>query len=345
MPKLLGGVVQYYDWGDKRTIPELLGVEPDSRPWAELWFGTHQRGPSTFQIDGSTRELSSFTGDLSFLVKVIAAATPLSLQTHPTTEQALVGFDRENASGMTPTDPDRIYPDSSAKPEFICAISSFEALCGFQTVEESLRNCEQHDWGELADHLLQDGLAQSVRWALSTTDHVLPENIPDWAQRLATLYPGSGGVVVALLMNHVHLSPGEALFLDAGNVHAYLHGTAVEVMSSSDNVVRAAFTKKHVDVNEFLEIANLSPTPPSNCHPTLIDTGCWQYAIPTDAFGVQRIEVADKYLVTATHDTEILLCIDGHAGFLSSGQAGVLRMGEALQLSGPSKLFRTWGPE
>lgn len=345
MPKFLGGVVQFYDWGDKRTIPELLGVKPDSRPWAELWFGTHPRGPSTVQIDDKTLELSSYTGELSFLVKVIAAATPLSLQTHPTLEQALHGFDSENRSGMTPTDPRRIYRDASAKPELVCAISNFEALCGFRTVEESLRRCEENGWDELASHLLRDGLAQCVRWALSTTNHVLPRKIPDWAQRLATANPGNGGVLVALLMNHVRLKPGEALFLDAGNVHAYLHGAAVEVMSSSDNVVRAAFTRKHVDINEFLGIANLFPTPPSICPSTQIDTGCWQYAMPVRAFGVQRIEVADKYLVTATHDTEILICVEGSAGVLRRGQASVLRKGEILQLSGPSKSFRTWGPE
>ena len=345
MTKLLSGVVQHYDWGDQHAIPELLGVKSDSRPWAELWFGTHPGGPSVVHVKGDTPALASFTGELSFLVKVIAAAQPLSLQTHPTQEQAMIGFEHETNSGIPLTDPSRIYKDVSAKPELLCAISNFEAICGFRQVDESLRICQENGWNELADHLVQDGLAQCVRWALSTNDHVLPNRLPDWAQRLARIYPGSGGILVALLMNHVQLLPDEALFLDAGNVHAYLHGTAVEVMSSSDNVVRAAFTKKHTDIDEFLAVANLSPTSPSYCRPTQIDPACWQYTVPTHAFGVQRIDVRDNYLVTAYHGAEILLCTDGDGGALKRGQASVLCNGEVVQLSGPATVFRTWGSQ
>ncbi len=345
MTKLLNGVVQHYEWGDRHTIPDLLGVKPDSRPWAELWFGTHPGGPSVVHLDGDTRSLTSYTGELSFLVKVIAAAQPLSLQTHPTLEQALIGFEHEDNSGIRLADPSRIYRDRSAKPELLCAISNFEAIYGFQPVDSSLRICQENGWNELADHLIQDGLVQCVRWALSTNDHVLPDRMPNWAQRLATIYPGSGGILVALLMNHVQLSPGEALFLDAGNVHAYLQGTGVEVMSSSDNVVRAAFTQKYVDVDEFIKIANFSPTPPSYCRPTQIDQACWQYSVPTQAFGAQRIEVTDSYLVTATHDAEILLCLEGDAGTLKRGQTSILQRGEVLQLSGPASVFRTWGSQ
>lgn len=345
MTKLLNGVVQHYEWGDRHTIPDLLGVKSDSRPWAELWFGTHPGGPSVVHLDGDSRALTSYTGELSFLVKVIAAAQPLSLQTHPTVEQASIGFEHENNGGIPLADSRRIYRDSSAKPELLCALSDFEAICGFQPVKESLRNCQENGWNDLADHLHQDGLAQCVRWALSTNDHVLPDRIPDWARRLATVYPGSGGILVALLMNHVQLSPGDALFLDAGNVHAYLRGTAVEVMSSSDNVVRAAFTKKYIDIDEFMKIANFSPTPPSYCRPTKIDQSCWQYSVPTHAFGAQRIDVTDSYSVTATHEAEILLCVDGDAGSLKRGQVSMLQSGEVLKLSGPATIFRTWGSQ
>ena len=343
MTTLLNGVVQRYDWGDQHTIPKFLGVEPDSQPWAELWFGTHRGGPSVVSMDGDTQALAEYAGELSFLVKVIAAARPLSLQTHPTQEQAINGFEKENAVGISLEDPCRIYRDTSAKPELLCAISDFEAICGFRSIKESLQMCNQFGWHELADHLRHDGLEESVRWALSNQNHVLPTRLPDWAQRLATAYPGSGGILIALLMHHVRLSPGEALFLGAGNVHAYLNGTAVEVMSSSDNVVRAAFTKKHVDIDEFFVVANFSPTPPPLCPPTRIDDCCWQYPAPTSAFGVQRIEVRDDYQVTATHEAEILLCLDVDAGTLKRGQASVLRSGEALRLSGSATVVRTWG--
>lgn len=343
MTYLLSGVVQHYDWGDQHTIPKLLGEEPDARPWAELWFGTHRGGPSLVSIDDDTRPLASLAGELSFLVKVIAAGQPLSLQTHPTRDQAIIGFKNENGLGIPLDDPKRIYRDMSAKPELLCALNNFEAICGFRPIDESLQICDEFGWGELADHLRLDGLTQCVRWALSTKNHVLPERLPDWTQRLATAYPGSGGILVALLMHHVQLSPGEALFLDAGNVHAYIRGGAVEVMSSSDNVLRAAFTKKHIDIDQFLAIANLSPTLPPLCRPSKIHDDCWQYPVPTSAFGAQRIEIRDTYLVTATHDAEILLCTEGDAGSLKRGQARVLRSGEVFQLSGPATVFRTWG--
>ena len=343
MKSLLSGVVQHYDWGDQHTIPRFLGVEPDSRPWAELWFGTHRGGPSVVSLEHGAQTLAEYAGELSFLVKVIATARPLSLQTHPTQEQAINGFERENNLGLTIEDPRRIYRDSSAKPELLCAISDFEAICGFRSIEESLQVCDQFGWHELADHLRHDGLEESVRWALSSQDLVLPARLPEWAQRLATAYPSDGGILVALLMHHVQISPGDGLFLGAGNVHAYLSGTAVEVMASSDNVVRAAFTKKHIDVDEFFAIANFSPTSPPLCPPTRINDSCWQYPVPTSAFGTQRINVRDDYQVTATHEAEILLCLDGDAGTLKRGQASVLRGGEALLLSGSATVFRIWG--
>lgn len=343
MASLLSGVVQNYEWGDQHTIPEFLGEKPDSRPWAELWFGTHRGGPSRVDINGESKLLKSHVGQLSFLVKVIAAARPLSLQTHPTEEQAVTGFQKENNIGIALDDPSRIYRDASAKPELLCALTNFEAICGFRTVDESLQICKENDWIELADHLVQDGLAQCVRWALSTKNHVLPAHLPDWARRLAIAYPGSGGILVALLMHHVRLLPGEALFLGAGNVHAYLNGTAVEVMSSSDNVVRAAFTKKHIDIDEFLAVATLAPTNPPLCQPSKIDDDCWQYPVPASTFGVQRIDVRDNYLVTATHDAEILLCTEGDGGILKRGYASVIRRGDKIQLMGPATVFRIWG--
>jgi len=340
---LISGVVQHYEWGDQHTLPELLGLPSDAEPWAELWFGTHPGGPSKVRIQAESRALADLTGELSFLVKVIAAAEPLSLQTHPTLEQARAGFERENEKGMPLLTANRIYRDASAKPEFLCALTNFDALCGFRTVDDSLQVCKENEWNELAEHLSQDGLAKCVRWALSKSDHRLPRQLPDWANRLATSYPDSGGILVALLMNYVQLVPDESLFLEAGNVHAYLHGTAVEVMSSSDNVVRGAFTKKHVDIDEFVKVANLSPTGPSFCRPTTIDQFCVQYEVPTSAFGVQRIDVRDSYAITSNHDAEILLCTSGNAGALTRGQAAVLSQGEEVQLSGPATVFRTWG--
>ena len=341
--QLLVGVVQNFQWGDRYSLPEFLSVAPDAKPWAELWFGTHRGGPSQIETHNGLKTLESDAGVLSFLVKVIAAAKPLSLQTHPTGEQAAAGFARENSLGIALDDFKRLYRDTSAKPELLIAITEFEAICGFRGDKENLMMCEQYEWHELARHLRDDGLAQCVRWALTSGPQSLPDKMPYWAMQLAEMYPSSGGVLVALLMHHVRVRPGEALYLGAGNVHAYLRGEGVEVMSSSDNVVRAAFTQKHVDIEEFLQIADLSSIAKPLCAATRIDDCASQYLVDTHDFGAQRIEVSGQYAVTATHDVEILLCTSGDAGAIRRGQAGILKRGETLQLSGAATLFRTWG--
>jgi mannose-6-phosphate isomerase len=339
----LQGVVQHYEWGDERAIPDLLGVAPDARPWAELWFGTHRGGPSLVRTDDGLVPLSQHAGDLSFLVKVIAAARPLSLQTHPDDVRAAAGYRAEDASGVPLDAPQRLYRDQSAKPELLVALTPFEAICGFRDPAASLADCRAHRWDELGDRLERDGLAGSVRWALADGPHRLPANLPAWAAQLADAYPGHGGVLVALLMHHVVLQPGEALFLGAGNVHAYLSGTGLEVMASSDNVVRAAFTRKHVDVDEFLAIATLSAGAPPVVRAERGTDGRSAFALPIAHFGLERIDVDGHTTVGPARGTEMLVCTDGDAGVLARGQAGILRDGDAAELRGVATVFRAWG--
>jgi mannose-6-phosphate isomerase len=167
--------------------------------------------------------------------------------------------------------------------------------------------------------------------------------MPAWAGRLATMYPGNGGILVALLMHHVRLNPGQALYLGAGNVHAYLGGTGFEVMASSDNVVRAAFTQKNVNVDEFLHVANMNAIASPLIEAESVGAGTWQYPVATARFGTQRIDVSGTYDLRASHDTEILVCTAGNATSIQSGQAAVLRNGESVTLSGNATVFRTWG--
>jgi mannose-6-phosphate isomerase len=141
----------------------------------------------------------------------------------------------------------------------------------------------------------------------------------------------------------VKLAPGQALFLGAGNAHAYLGGTGLEVMSSSDNVVRAAFTQKNVNVDEFLAVAAITPIDSPIIAPSETTSGVWQYPVATQRFGAQRIEVSGSLHIAATHNAEIIICTQGDAGALTHGQACILRQGETLSLSGEATLFRTWG--
>lgn len=328
------GVVQHYDWGDLAAIPELLGVPGDGQPWAELWLGTHPRGAASTD-DGALRDIS---GDLPYLLKVLAAGEPLSLQTHPTAAQAAAGHAREDAAGIALDASNRIYKDTSAKPELLCALTPFEALCGFKPFDDTLAWFVNEGWTELAEHLAT-GPAAYVRWALSGGPHRLPDGAPAWVQRIASRYPGDGGVLVALLLNHVILQPGEAIYLDAGNVHAYLLGTGVEVMASSDNVVRGGLTNKHIDIDELLAVIDFTPLADPVVRAVEAAPGQWCYPTPGTPFRLWRLELDAPLIHTATGH-ELLLCTAGDAGHLHRGETLYLEPGEQIGLAPPSTVFR-----
>jgi mannose-6-phosphate isomerase len=248
------GVVQHYAWGDTEFIPRLLGVAPDGQPWAELWLGTHPGGAATLH-DG--RPLQDVSGELPFLLKVLAAASPLSLQTHPTRAQAEAGF----ASGR--------YADPYPKPELLCALTPFTALCGVRPVDATVTLLEQLGAGELAALVAGDGPGAALealyrgRVAVEpviTAAAAHPERVEArWVQALAARYPGDPAVAATLLLNLVELQPGEAIQLAPGNLHAYLEGAGIELMGASDNVVRGGLTAKPVDVDDLLDVADPVP--------------------------------------------------------------------------------------
>jgi mannose-6-phosphate isomerase len=304
------GRVQHYDWGDRVTIPSLIGRPADGRPWAEWWWGTHHAAPSDVIDDGRVTALSDLAGPLPFLVKLLAAERPLSLQVHPTAEQAASGFERENRAGLALDDPRRIYRDRSAKPELLCALTEFEALCGIQPPEESMALL--HDIGAAADdlarHLNEGGFERALAWVLAERPD--PSELVDatvriddprcrWTRRLAELHPDDPTVVLALLLHHVVLQPGDALFLDAGNLHAYLRGAGLEVMAPSDNVVRVGITSKHVDADEALALLDPAPTTDPTVHP-VHDGEAWSYACPGAPFWLRRYDPGTTVTVTAT---------------------------------------------
>lgn len=252
------GTPQHYDWGDGTSIPTLMGLPVDGNSWAELWFGTHPAAPAHLALDG-TPSLESMVGSMSMLVKLLACAHPLSLQTHPTAEQAAMGFRLENAAGIALDSPNRIYRDSSDKPETLIALTRFEALCGFRSLDASMVLLRQMAWYDEAQQLESRGLTGYMSWAFDQTMPPNLTNAPEWLRTIAERHPTDRALRVAPLLHHVTLRPGEAINLPAGNLHAYLHGFGLEVMSSSDNVVRAGFTSKHVDVAELLRIVNTNP--------------------------------------------------------------------------------------
>lgn len=284
MPRRIIGVEKNYDWGDSTSIATALGHATTTTPIAEYWWGTHSQGASHLETsDGPL--LSSISGEMNVMVKLLACNKPLSLQTHPTLEQAAHGFIREESAGIDRDAPHRLYRDESDKPEMLIALSRFEALCGFAETDVALEHLRSIGWHDEADVLEQKGIDGYLVWAFEQSESPAMENAPQWLQQISSLHPHDPGLRVAPLLNYVVLQPGEAICLPAGNLHAYLHGFGLEVMKSSDNVVRAGFTSKHIDVSELLRIVDTTPLENPVVSPSRVDNHD-EYPSPSPAFSV-----------------------------------------------------------
>jgi mannose-6-phosphate isomerase len=299
------GVVLRYAWGDPEFLPHMLGVEPDGRPWAELWLGTHPNGPTLLP---DATPLSDLTGELTYLLKVLAAAEPLSLQAHPNAEQASDGFARG------------IYPDPNPKPELLCALTPFEALCGMRPVSATLELLDELGIHELAQVLAAEGpgaaLGALYRRRLDPRPAIDACAASDraearWVRTLADRYPDDPSVAVTLLLNYVTLSPGEALRLDGGSLHTYLHGAGIELMGASDNVVRGGLTVKPIDVDELLHVVDPNPLQ----QPVL--PGGKRFELPEAGVALLVLDAGDDH-VSAGH--ELAIDASGAAWYFAPGE-------------------------
>lgn len=348
----LRNTIQRYAWGSRDAIARLQGRPvPTEQPEAELWMGAHARGPSTLMGDGDRSLLDAieaepeamlgascrerFGARLPFLLKVLAAAEPLSLQAHPDEERAREGFGREDAAGVERDAPHRSYRDPHAKPELVCALGPFVALCGFRSIEDTralvealavpaLRERTEPLWsmppGPAVAAVVRDLLTRPQPGPLVDAVVEAAARHPDgpwaneraWVVRLGERYPGDPGVVVAMLLNLVELRPGEALFLSAGRLHCYLEGTAVEIMGSSDNVLRGGLTPKHVDVPELLDVLDRRVGPVPVLRPRAVCEHEAIYDTPAPAFTLGRVELAATGCWSAVpRGPEIVLCTAG----------------------------------
>lgn len=339
---MVHGRAQHYAWGDPSSIPEMLGRASDGQPWAEWWMGTHPLAPSTLD-DGSS--LQSVSGELPYLLKLMAAAQPLSLQTHPDSVQAKDGFEREDQLGIPRDSPTRTYRDPFAKPEMLCALTTFDTLCGFRPVDDTLSLLNELDARDLADFVQHEKLPTTVealyRRQFDAASTIAACRRHDRAEAklvtaLADTYPDDPSVTVTLLLNRVLLGPGEAVFLGPGNLHAYLRGFGVEVMGNSDNVVRGGMTVKHVDVEELLAVLDFEPLEHPVVNAVEVEPGCWRYNTPNTPFAVTRFEVGDGAL-RRHHSAgrELLLWVAG----AQHGECQYLADDETTELSGPATVF------
>lgn len=358
-------VVQDYAWGDPASIPELLGLPLTGAPAAELWMGAHPKAPSVVVDRDMTLDrliasapddhlgaaLSGTFGRLPFLFKVLAAAQPLSIQSHPTLGQAQAGFAREEAAGIDIGSPLRTYRDDNHKPELICALTHFVAKVGFKPLADTRALFVALGGEQLAplrERLVPDGspeaeqLGSVLKWLLElpprevgpvvaavlgaaehcTEDRFAPEL--RWVATVHDHFPGDIGGVVALLLNHVELQPGEAVFLGAGNLHAYLQGTGMELMANSDNVVRGGLTPKNIDINELLDVVDASPITP-DVQRTI--AAVHTYTSPVPEFSLTRVAGADAALEPGPH---ILIVVEGRYEASTDTGSLVLEQGNVV---------------
>ena len=343
----IGNTPRDYAWGSTTAIAEFRGVAASGTPEAELWLGAHPGSPA--RIFGAASvghadlaewiaadpvaalgpELAARGARLPFLLKVLAAAEPLSLQAHPTPEQARAGFAREESEGVELTAFDRNYKDEFHKPELIVAVSdTFDALSGFRPLDEVagvlqvLRDADAASADPqpsaldlLAGHLssaqplrdtvewlLRDGRGGDTgeaSWVIERVTALAASAIAldsayarsfETVGALAEAYPGDPGIVISLLLNRVRLRRGESLYLAAGNIHAYLEGLGIELMAASDNVLRGGLTPKHIDVAELLEVLDFTPIAPPRLEPERVGEGVEVFRPDVPDFVLYRVE-------------------------------------------------------
>jgi mannose-6-phosphate isomerase len=355
-----------YAWGARDAIATLLGREASGGPEAEYWLGTHPGSPSVI-VDpatvGGATELPGLT-TLPFLLKVLAASAPLSLQAHPTPEQAREGFARENAAGVPLESPSRNYKDQAHKPELIYALSDdFQALCGFRPVAQTRELLAPLAGDSAVDELLarladDASLPGVFEWLITRGDGVdeliarVVELAPAVAAAspelelvgaLAAAYPGDPGIVIALLLNLVALKQGEVLYLPAGNIHAYQRGLGIELMAASDNVLRGGLTPKHVDVPELLGVLDFRPLPVPYLLPSHPSAGVSAYRPDVPDFELVVIEPGGAGAEYAPAGESIALCTGGSVTIAGTNGSAELGRGGSVYISADEPPLRFTG--
>jgi mannose-6-phosphate isomerase class I len=382
-------VLRDYDWGTRDFIPDLLGA-PRGGPIAEAWYGAHSSGPSVALDEAETpldrlieqraREalgarVAARFGRLPFLLKLLSAARPLSIQVHPSKGQAKDGFARRQARPDAPSS----YQDDNHKPELLVALTPFYALCGFRDLAEIAQDLTQV--GELSALLPRASAEGEWLRSLISAYYALDEApreraLGAWLEQLASTRPSPGqwqhfaleahrtfsrpgatdpGLFFFVLLNFVRLEPGQGLYLDAGTPHAYLLGSGVEVMANSDNVLRGGLTNKPVDVPELLRVMRFDATPPSIVSPNRQRDEA-TYITSAVEFQLSRIALEPGLDVSRTSDgPELLLVESGPAAWtdadvsleLAPGQACFVPSGVTYRLSAPAtaKIVRVVVPD
>lgn len=374
----LVGCEQHYAWGGENYIPTLLGLEnPTGQPYAEWWLGAHSSAPSLVEIAEQKQPLTDlllaspqllgeksavqFGQDLPYLLKILDVAKPLSIQLHPTKQQAELGFIEENEKGIDLKAPKRTYKDRNHKPEMMIALSDFWLLHGFKRKSAILATLQQRpSLAALATQLEKQSLADFYAFIMQATQAQLAEwllpiieenQVAYSAQQLSLDNPDywvlytmeameiaaeklDAGLVCFYLFNIVHLKEGEGIFQDAGIPHAYLRGQNIELMACSDNVIRGGLTPKHVDIPELLKIVDCQEIEPKIIAKVPENSRIFTYPTPAKDFALTNIRYQQNELHQChSHSAEILLVMSGQVKISQNSTALVLKQGESAFIS------------
>ncbi len=370
----LNNPIKHYAWGCKRSFSDLFHIDnPERKPQAELWMGAHSNGSSTVIYDEAERNLidvidanpsqwlgeyhEQYNSKLPFLVKILAASQPLSVQVHPNKNAAEKGFARENAQGVAIDAPERNYKDANHKPELVYAITPYLAMNGFRelrVIHQFFSILTLPSIAKILEPFLlapgEDSLAQLFGAILlldeSEKQQAVTELLSNDVSKegaeiggvyqliteLAKLYPCDVGLFSPLFLNVIELQPGEAMFLYAETPHAYLKGVGVEVMANSDNVLRAGLTAKYIDVPELLANTQFVSIKACDLRMTPIKCGDrWSFPIPVDDFKFEII--SGDFEEVEVSSAEILLCVKGTATIKSEQEIAILKAGESVVMS------------
>lgn len=384
VPFLMKNPIMPYAWGSRTAIAQLLGQpSPAAEPQAELWMGAHPKAPSRIRYKGREQGLDRaiaedppfflgddqarrFGGQLPFLMKVLAADQPLSIQAHPDGESARQGFAAEENRGLAPEDPRRCFKDCHHKPELIYAMSPFTALCGFQPITRIAGGLRPllggaydfllaplENGGDTSRPALERffmglfGLPDEAQNACLSQVHASIAALPQkstaqrWVVRLMQAYPQDMGALAPLILNFIELSPGQALFLKPRTLHAYLQGVGLEIMANSDNVLRGGLTTKHMDLKGLSDAVEFTAEVPLYVtHRLSVGRKCFQP--PVAEFCLESVEVIPErtYDRLQMDGLEILLCIRGEIAIRQSAKAPVLKLQQGQSALLPFALGR-----
>lgn len=381
--KVLKNTIQEYAWGSFTGIPDLLCLKkPYNKPMAELWMGAHPKSPSVTDVNGKITTLiqlieqypedtlgkhayDKFGNTLPYLFKVLAAEKPLSIQAHPDKFQAKDGFERENRLGIPLDAANRNYRDANHKPECICALTDFWALCGFRKIQDTLSYlndvCPKSLRLQLDDlynqpdstglkgffsslMILSEEKQNEVVGEAVKNAQGLDKKSPvfEWIVKLHCEYSSDIGVLSPAFLNLICLKPGEALFLNAGELHAYLNGTGIELMANSDNVLRGGLTPKHVDVPELINILSFEEKDLNVIVPDAVSDFEKVYSRRAEEFvlSVISIKTGGTYIAPPNRTAEILLCVNGAASIYGEDSAENISLDKGVSVFVPAAAGR-----